>query len=343
MYENEQNEEGGSQPPQDSNQPQRSPSIQDSDEDSKSEEVLTLEKRIKDLEKSFEQTLQMNNKLQKTLEEHEYLQRSLQNRPTGMYCNTLSNLPLSIAPQKPQHSTLISQMMLSMPPQPPQTLPCQPVLPPQTLPYQSALPPQTLPDQSALPPQTNPHAQHSMPPHQPTHYNLPPNIGQPVNNMSQHGMPIQPYIRKLQDLPEFSGLPEQWPMFIIAFKETTNAYKYTNLENLTRLQKALTGAAKNLVAALLIYPSNNSSPVMEPIREHNLGLNHFLSADPTPGREQLCNRIRTEGFRRRDEDDATGFGSFLLVLRVTLGLALWSFQTIPYDAPSAPSSRSRIL
>ncbi|KAL7724632.1 hypothetical protein ACLKA6_013866 [Drosophila palustris] len=29
---------------------------------------------------------------------------------------------------------------------------------------------------------------------------------------------------------------------------------------------------------------------MEPIREHNLGLNHFLSADPTPGREQLCNR-----------------------------------------------------
>ncbi|KAL7739838.1 hypothetical protein ACLKA6_003280 [Drosophila palustris] len=83
MYENEQNEEGGSQPPQDSNQPQRSPSIQDSDEDSKSEEVLTLEKRIKDLEKSFEQTLQMNNKLQKTLEEHEYLQRSLQNRPTA--------------------------------------------------------------------------------------------------------------------------------------------------------------------------------------------------------------------------------------------------------------------
>ncbi|KAL7730478.1 hypothetical protein ACLKA6_000482 [Drosophila palustris] len=82
---------------------------------------------------------------------------------------------------------------------------------------------------------------------------------------------------------------------------------------------------------------------MEPIRKHNFGLNHFLSADPTPGREQLCNRIRTEGFRRRDEDDATGFGSFLLVLRVTLGLALWSFQTIPYDAPSAPSSRSRIL
>ncbi|KAL7723073.1 hypothetical protein ACLKA6_001887 [Drosophila palustris] len=82
---------------------------------------------------------------------------------------------------------------------------------------------------------------------------------------------------------------------------------------------------------------------MEPIREHNLGLNHFLSVDPTPGREQLCNRIRTEGFRRRDEDNATGFGSFLLVLRVTLGLALWSFQTIPYVAPSAPSSRSRIL
>ncbi|KAL7723062.1 hypothetical protein ACLKA6_002505 [Drosophila palustris] len=77
MYENEQNEEGGSQIPQDSNQPQRSPSIQDSDEDSKSEE-------------------------------------------------------------------------------PPQTLPCQPVLPPQTLPYQSALPPQTLPYQSALPPQTLP-------------------------------------------------------------------------------------------------------------------------------------------------------------------------------------------
>lgn len=44
--------------------------------------------------------------------------------------------------------------------------------------------------------------------------------------------------RKLQDLPEFSGQAEDWPVFVTAFEQSTIAYGYTNLENNQRLQNA---------------------------------------------------------------------------------------------------------
>ncbi|XP_067625235.1 uncharacterized protein [Eurosta solidaginis] len=66
----------------------------------------------------------------------------------------------------------------------------------------------------------------------------------------------QPYVRKLHDLPEFNGSPEEWPMFFAAFKETTSMYMYTDLENLFRLQKALKGPARQRVECLLIHPSS---------------------------------------------------------------------------------------
>ncbi|XP_073827967.1 uncharacterized protein isoform X1 [Musca autumnalis] len=65
---------------------------------------------------------------------------------------------------------------------------------------------------------------------------------------------MQNSIRKLHDLPEFNGQPEQWPMFAVSYKETTRMYNYTKLENLTRLQKALKGEAKAKVEAYLIHP-----------------------------------------------------------------------------------------
>ncbi|KAL7723718.1 hypothetical protein ACLKA6_018736, partial [Drosophila palustris] len=44
----------------------------------------------------------------------------------------------------------------------------------------------------------------------------------------------------------------------------------------------------------------NSSPVMEPIREHNFGLKHFLSADPTPG-GRVWSTLGTHGMRFRSD------------------------------------------
>lgn len=60
--------------------------------------------------------------------------------------------------------------------------------------------------------------------------------------------------RKLHDLPVFSGRPEDWPMFFNAFQATTDAYGYTDLENLIRLQKAVTSNARMTVEHVLIHP-----------------------------------------------------------------------------------------
>lgn len=62
--------------------------------------------------------------------------------------------------------------------------------------------------------------------------------------------------RKLHDLPEFSGKPEQWPMFIAAFLETTEAFRYTKFENNIRLQKCIKGEALKAIESLLIFPEN---------------------------------------------------------------------------------------
>ncbi|XP_073819921.1 uncharacterized protein [Musca autumnalis] len=62
--------------------------------------------------------------------------------------------------------------------------------------------------------------------------------------------------RKIQDLPEFSGDPEDWPLFYTAFSQSTAAYGYTNLENNQRLHKCLKGEAREVVKSLLIHPDN---------------------------------------------------------------------------------------
>ena len=62
--------------------------------------------------------------------------------------------------------------------------------------------------------------------------------------------------RKLLDLPEFCGKLQDWPIFYIANIESTAAYNYTNFENNQRLNKCLKGETRELIKALLIYPSN---------------------------------------------------------------------------------------
>lgn len=63
-------------------------------------------------------------------------------------------------------------------------------------------------------------------------------------------------LHKLYDLPEFSGRPEQWPVFAAAFRQSTQEFGYSALQNNFRLQKCLKGDARECVEFLLINPNN---------------------------------------------------------------------------------------
>ncbi|XP_065361998.1 uncharacterized protein LOC135955572 [Calliphora vicina] len=81
---------------------------------------------------------------------------------------------------------------------------------------------------------------------------LPPNF-----RLSQNGGSLLMH-RKIYDLPDFSGSPEDWPMFSTAFNQSTAVYNYNNFENCLRLQKALKGDARECVKSLLIHADNVS-------------------------------------------------------------------------------------
>lgn len=66
------------------------------------------------------------------------------------------------------------------------------------------------------------------------------------------GVPYE--YRRIRDLPDFNGRPEDWPMFSTSFHSTTDAYRYSDLENLLRLQKCLSGDARKTVESILIHP-----------------------------------------------------------------------------------------
>lgn len=59
-----------------------------------------------------------------------------------------------------------------------------------------------------------------------------------------------------KDLPIFDGNSLDWPMFVSYYKQSTEACKFSNAENLCRLMKCLKGEAKESVVALLIHPDN---------------------------------------------------------------------------------------
>ncbi|XP_062713286.1 uncharacterized protein LOC109410494 [Aedes albopictus] len=59
-----------------------------------------------------------------------------------------------------------------------------------------------------------------------------------------------------KDLPQFSGNPEDWPLFITTFNNTTTMCGFTNEENIFRLQKSLKGRAFEAVKSRLVHPSN---------------------------------------------------------------------------------------
>lgn len=58
-----------------------------------------------------------------------------------------------------------------------------------------------------------------------------------------------------KDLPLFSGDPLEWPTWLAQYRQSTATCKMTRSENLIRLQRALTGRAKESVHPLLMDPA----------------------------------------------------------------------------------------
>ncbi|XP_053698951.1 uncharacterized protein LOC128745910 [Sabethes cyaneus] len=58
-----------------------------------------------------------------------------------------------------------------------------------------------------------------------------------------------------RELPSFSGHPEDWPIFISSFEQSTAACGFTDAENLIRLQRSLKGHALESVRSRLLLPA----------------------------------------------------------------------------------------
>lgn len=59
-----------------------------------------------------------------------------------------------------------------------------------------------------------------------------------------------------KELPVFNGNPEDWPLFVSSFEQSTIACGYTDAENLIRLQRCLRGHALEAVRSRLLLPTN---------------------------------------------------------------------------------------
>ncbi|XP_062698658.1 uncharacterized protein LOC134284186 [Aedes albopictus] len=59
-----------------------------------------------------------------------------------------------------------------------------------------------------------------------------------------------------RELPVFTGHPEDWPIFISSYRNSTTMCGYTDAENLMRLQKCLRGTALDVVRSNLLLPSS---------------------------------------------------------------------------------------
>lgn len=61
---------------------------------------------------------------------------------------------------------------------------------------------------------------------------MPVSVNLPASSSSVSAMSMAAMSYKTIDLPEFAGFPEQWPIFIAAFRETTQTFNYTPLQNI---------------------------------------------------------------------------------------------------------------
>ncbi|XP_062552341.1 uncharacterized protein LOC134217576 [Armigeres subalbatus] len=59
-----------------------------------------------------------------------------------------------------------------------------------------------------------------------------------------------------KELPVYSGEPEEWPLFIATYENTTKLCGFTPEENMVRLQRCLRGKALEAVKCQLLHPAN---------------------------------------------------------------------------------------
>ncbi|XP_058839323.1 uncharacterized protein LOC131694831 [Topomyia yanbarensis] len=59
-----------------------------------------------------------------------------------------------------------------------------------------------------------------------------------------------------KELPIFNGNPEDWPIFVSSYEQSTTACGYSDAENLIRLQRCLRGNALEAVKSRLLLPSS---------------------------------------------------------------------------------------
>lgn len=132
-------------------------------------------------------------------------------------------------------------------------------------------------------------------PYAPNFYNQVPPLAYPANNVQQPLSRNQYGARTIlpKELLTFSGLPEEWPMFISNFERTTRTCGFSDDENLVRLQKCLKGKALEAVRCRLLLPECVGE-VIETLRllygRPELILNSLLAkvrAEPAPKPERL--------------------------------------------------------
>ncbi|XP_052562663.1 uncharacterized protein LOC120431010 [Culex pipiens pallens] len=58
-----------------------------------------------------------------------------------------------------------------------------------------------------------------------------------------------------KELPVFTGNPEDWPLFISSYRNSTEMCGFTDAENMMRLQKCLRGYAMEIAHSSLLHPS----------------------------------------------------------------------------------------
>ncbi|XP_062698793.1 uncharacterized protein LOC109420058 [Aedes albopictus] len=77
-------------------------------------------------------------------------------------------------------------------------------------------------------------------------------LSQPSFELSRSQLAARQAVAK--ELPIFSGAPEEWPLFIATYENTTRMCGYSDEENLLRLQRSLKGKAMEAVRSRLLYP-----------------------------------------------------------------------------------------
>lgn len=108
----------------------------------------------------------------------------------------------------------------------------------------------------------------------------------------------------LKDLPIFDGRIEDWPNFYNQYQQTNKECKFTNQENLSRLQKCLKGDAREAVLSLFV--SSENVPEILDCLKLNFGRPEYI----------VVNLIeKAKQFPKLADNDANGFIKFSNCLR----------------------------